>query len=45
MRMKKQFFIIDTSAILSGKPIQLKDATLVTTPGVSNELSPGGRDY
>lgn len=43
--MKKQFFIIDTSAILSGKPINLDDANMVTTPSVSSEISPGGRDY
>jgi UPF0271 protein len=43
--MKKQFFIIDTSAILSGRPIHLDNITMVTTPGVSEELSPGGRDY
>lgn len=43
--MKKQFFIIDTSAILSGKPINLDNANMVTTPSVSEELNPGGRDY
>ena len=43
--MKKQFFIIDTSAILSGKPIHIQNAALITTPGVSDELTPGGRDY
>ncbi|HIG99964.1 MAG TPA: nucleic acid-binding protein, partial [Thermoplasmata archaeon] len=43
--MKKKFFIIDTSAILSGKPINLTDATIITSPGVSDELNPGGRDY
>jgi endoribonuclease Nob1 len=43
--MKKQFIILDTSALLSGKPIHFNDASLVTTPGVSNELTPGGRDY
>jgi len=43
--MKKQFFIIDTSAILSGKPINLDNANMSTTPGVSEELKPGGRDY
>jgi len=37
--------ILDTSAILSGKPIDFKDATLLTTPGVSSEINPGGRDY
>ncbi|UCD13852.1 MAG: NOB1 family endonuclease [Thermoplasmatales archaeon] len=43
--MKKQLFIIDTSAILSGKPINLVDAEMATTPSVSDELQPGGRDY
>ncbi|MBN2599462.1 MAG: NOB1 family endonuclease [Candidatus Thermoplasmatota archaeon] len=43
--MKKKVFIIDTSAILSGKPITIHDAVLVTPPGVSNELNPGGRDF
>jgi UPF0271 protein len=43
--MKKQVIILDTSAILSGKPIYFNDATLVTTPGVSDELHPGGRSY
>lgn len=43
--MKKQVFIIDTSAILSGRPIRFKNIKLVTTPAVSNELNPGGRDF
>jgi len=43
--MKKHIIILDTSAILSGKPIHFNDATLVTTPGVSDELTPGGKDY
>jgi rRNA maturation endonuclease Nob1 len=43
--MKKKFFIIDTSAILSGKPIVITDAAIITTPGVSDEFSPGGRDF
>lgn len=42
---KIKIVILDTSAILSGKPIDLEDAIIMTTPGVSNELSPGGRDY
>jgi len=47
MKPKKKpiIFILDTSAILSGKPIMLDNATLVTTEGVSHELKPGGRDY
>lgn len=43
--MKKKIFIIDTSAILSGKPITIPNAVIITTPGVSNELNPGGRDF
>lgn len=43
--MKKQVFILDTSAFLSGKPIRFVDAVLVTTPGVSEELRPGGPDF
>ena len=42
---KSRTFIIDTSAILSGKPINLDNAIMITTSGVSNELKPGGRDY
>lgn len=42
---ESKIYIIDTSAILSGKTLDLKDYQLVTTIGVSNELRPGGRDY
>ena len=42
---KSRIFIIDTSAILSGKPINLDNAIMITTSSVSNELKPGGRDY
>ena len=44
-KKKSKIFILDTSAILSGKPINLDNAIIVTTPGVSKELKPGGRDY
>ena len=44
-QIKQKIFILDTSAILSGKPICLDDSRMVTTPGVSDELKPGGRDY
>ena len=43
--MKRRIFIIDTSAILSGKPISPPNTTLLTTPGVSNEFHPGGKDF
>lgn len=44
--MKKiKIYILDTSAILSGKPINLDNTKMVTTPGISKELKSGGRDY
>jgi UPF0271 protein len=43
--MKKQVFIIDTSAILSGKPVRFDNVSIVTAPAVSDELNPGGRDF
>ena len=45
MTKKSKIYILDTSAILSGKPINLNNAELVTTHGISDELTPGGRDY
>lgn len=44
-KKKPKVFILDTSAVLSGKPINLSDYKMVTTPGVFQELKPGGRDY
>jgi len=38
-------YIIDTSSILSGKYLIFQDCNIVTTPGVSDELKPGGKDY
>jgi len=43
--MKQPTYILDTSAFLSGKPINITDGLLVTTPKVAAELRPGGRDY
>ena len=45
MKKKVRKYILDTSAIFSGKPIDFRDSELITTPEVSNEISPGGRDY
>lgn len=42
---KSKIYIIDTSAILSGIPIDLDNAAMVTTSSISAELKPGGRDY
>lgn len=43
--MKKQIYLIDTSAILSGKNLTFPEAPMVTTPAIADEISPGGRDY
>jgi len=45
MIKKSKIYVLDTSAILSGKPINIIDAKLVTTSLVASELKPGGRDY
>jgi len=42
---RDKVLIIDSSAILSGKPLNLDDVKMCTTPGVSKEFQPGGRDY
>jgi len=41
----KKILIIDTSVVLSGKPIHFEGYAMITTTGVNNELKPGGRDY
>jgi len=43
--MKQQIFIIDTSALLSGKTFNVSDVKLITTTSVSKELNPGGADF
>ena len=45
MNKKTRKYVLDTSAILSGKPINLGEEEIVTTPRVSEEINPGGRDY
>lgn len=42
---KNKTFILDTSAILSGKPINLDNCIIITPTNISNEIKPGGRDY
>lgn len=42
---KKKIFILDTSAILSGKPLNFEDVQLITTTKIEQEIKPGGRDY
>ncbi len=44
-RKKPPLFILDTSAMLSGKPLTIEMTQAVTPSGVSHELQPGGRDY
>lgn len=48
MRQEKpqnQVILLDTSAILSGKPFNTDDCTLMTTRLIADELTKGGRDY
>jgi UPF0271 protein len=45
IKNKTRSYIIDTSAILSGIPINFNDAEMYTTNCISMELKPGGRDY
>ena len=42
---KSRIYILDTSAILSGKPINFEKGKMITTKGVSYEINPGGRDF
>jgi len=42
---KSKIYILDTSAILSGKPIHFEQNNMITSQLVSNELKPGGRLY
>ena len=42
---KKQVFIIDSSAIFSGKPLSFIKDMFVTTSKINDEFKPGGRDY
>jgi len=43
--MKPHIYILDTSVLLSGKPINLNEGIMITTPSVAGEIQPGGRDY
>lgn len=38
-------YLIDTSAILSGKPFYNQMDSFMTAPLISDEFTPGGRDY
>lgn len=41
----KKYLILDTSAIFSGKSLNINDARLITTNSVLREIKPGGKDY
>jgi len=45
MYKNKKIYIIDTSAILSGKPLSFNNAQLITTTNIEKEINPGGKDY
>jgi len=42
---KTKAYVLDTSAILSGKPLDFVDAEIITTFSMASELKPGGKDY
>ena len=42
---KIEFYILDTSAILSGKPFNLENVKMITIPDIEQEIKPGGKDY
>jgi len=42
---KKTIYIIDTSAILSGKIIDLENEKIVTVHNIKQEINPPGNDY
>ena len=43
--MNNNYIILDTSAIFSGKSLNINDSTLITTNSVLDEIKPGGKDY
>ena len=43
--MSDNYLILDTSAIFSGKSLNINDLTLITTNSVLDEIKPGGKDY
>jgi UPF0271 protein len=45
LKLNKKYLIIDTSAILSGKSLNINDNRLITTNSVLSEINPGGKDY
>ena len=44
MKTKSNIYILDTSAILSGKNTDFASES-ITSNGVSKEINPGGKDY
>jgi UPF0271 protein len=43
MTSMKQIFLIDSSALFSGIPLNFDE--MITTPEIADEFQPGGRDY
>ena len=43
--MNNNYIILDTSAIFSGKSLNINDSILITTNSVLDEIKPGGKDY
>lgn len=45
LKLDKKFLIIDTSAIFSGKFLNINDVQMITPYSVLKEINPGGKDY
>jgi len=43
--LNKKYLLLDTSAIFSGKSIEIDDCIIITTNSVMDEINPGGKDY
>ncbi len=43
--MIQKIYILDTSAFLSGKPLNFDDTLLIIPPAVSDEITPGGPEH
>lgn len=43
--MKEKYLLLDTSAIFSGKSIDIENFIIITTNSVLDEIKPGGKDY
>lgn len=45
MNKEKKIFVVDTSAFLSGKPLNFDNAQLITSIDIEKEIKSGGKDF